>query len=123
MNKTYIPALIVVIALAVIHKIASANYWYVRFPGFDIFMHILGGAGIALSIYWILRTFFPKHKVSFWSIVVWTVLGGVLWEGFEMMNDIAGAPVGTSLYYLDTAKDLVDDTLGAVIAAFFIGKK
>ncbi len=127
MNKTYIPTLAVLIVLAFLHKLASAGHWYVRYPGFDILMHILGGVGLALATYWILVTFFSKRfkagKPLFWTLMGFTVLLGVAWEAMEGLYAIAGAPVGTGKYYLDTAKDLVNDTLGAIIAAYFIERK
>ena len=122
MNKTYIPALISVSLLAGIHFVAGPGHWYYRYPGFDIPMHILGGMGIAFSVYWFITTFFPKYKQSFWSIIFFTLLAGICWELFEAINDIAGAPVGTPKYYLDLTKDVVNDTLGAIIAAWFLRK-
>lgn len=122
MNKTYIPALISVTTLAGLHLVASDGHWYVRYPGFDILMHILGGVGLAFSIYWILVTSFPKFTCTFWHIVELTFLAGFCWEAFETMYDIAGAPVWTEHYYLDSIKDLVNDTLGAIIASYFVKK-
>jgi len=122
MNKTYIPALLAVTLLATLHFMASAGQWYVRYTGFDILMHVLGGIGLTLSIYWFLATFFPRYKASFWSLMFLTVFAGFAWELFEAVNNIAGAPVGTKKYYYDSAKDLVNDTLGAIIAAYFLKK-
>ncbi len=127
MNKTYIPTLISVAFLAILHELASNGHWYVRYPGFDIFMHILGGVGLALATYWILVTFFKKYfkagKPMFWTLIGFTFLLGAGWEVMEAMYEIAGAPVGTSQYYFDVIKDLVNDTLGAIIAAYFIEKE
>jgi hypothetical protein len=122
MNKTYIPTIITAVLLFVLHKIAMMNHWYVRFTGFDIFMHIFGGVVLALAIHWIICTFLPRWNSTFWKIIVLTFIAGVLWELFEAANDIANAPIGSGLYFLDTAKDLVNDTLGAIIAAFFLKK-
>ncbi len=122
MNKACIPALMALVLLASLHLNATVGQWYVRYRGFDIIMHILGGIGLALSIYWILVTFLPNYALSFWRIILLTFLAGVAWEVFEAVNDIAGAPVGTTAYYLDTLKDLFDDALGAVIATYFSKK-
>lgn len=127
MNKTYIPTLIVLVVLAMLHKVASAGHWYIRYQGFDILMHIIGGVGLALATYWILVTFFSTYfkagKPMFWTLMAFTFALGVAWEAMEAIYGISGAPLGTEKYYLDTAKDLVNDTLGAIIAAFFIEKK
>lgn len=122
MNKIYIPALLLVILLAVAHFIASKYSLYVRYPGYDIGMHILGGIGIALSVYATLFTFFKIQRPSFWAVIILVFIAGFLWEAFEAYYDIAGAPVGTRAYYFDAVKDLFNDTLGAVIACFFLRK-
>ncbi len=122
MNKTYIPALAAVSLLAILHFIATEYHLYTRYPGYDIMMHVLGGLGIAFAVYWTLVTFVPRYAVSFWTIVVWTFIAGFAWEAMETMYNIAGAPVGTRAYYIDSVKDLVNDTLGAIIAAFFLRK-
>jgi hypothetical protein len=126
MNKTYIPAIVTLLALAGLHKLASNGHWYIRYPGFDILMHILGGIGLALSLYWFLVTFFSRRfkagKPLFWTLVGYTFLLGVAWEIMEAAFDIAGAPLWTHAYYLDTSKDLTNDVLGAIIAAYFIEK-
>lgn len=122
MNKTYIPALIVAILLASLHFIATAEQWYVRFTGFDIIMHLLGGMAIALAIYWTMSTFTPKWKPTFIRIVAFTFVAGVAWETFETIYNIAGAPLGTHAYYVDSIKDLVNDTLGAVVVSLFVKK-
>lgn len=122
MNKAYIPALLSALLLAILHFSASAWHWYVRYPGFDILMHILGGIALAFSIYWLIATCAPKYIPTFWWIVSITFLAGFAWEIMETVNDIAGAPVGTLRYYIDTIKDLCDDTIGALIAAYFIKK-
>jgi VanZ family protein len=48
---------------------------------------------------------------------------GLAWEVFESVYGIAGAEVGTFDYYVDSIKDLINDSVGAiigiVIASFF----
>jgi hypothetical protein len=123
MNKTYIPTLIVLVALASLHFYASANHLYHTIGWYDIMMHILGGVGIALSIYWILLTFFKDTNPSLLRVILYTFIAGFFWEAFETMNDIAGAPLGTTAYFIDSAKDLINDTLGAILAMVFLPKK
>lgn len=123
MNRTYIPALLTLILLAVLHFLASAYSLYVRLPGYDIPMHIIGGAGLALSIYWIFVTFFKDIKVSILRVIILTILIGISWELLEYYYDIAGAPLGTIRYYLDTTKDILNDTVGALIAIYFLYRK
>lgn len=122
MKKTSIAALILLVLLFIIHKLALDGQWYVKYFGLDIFMHLLAGIGLTLGINIILGLFFPNYKTTFWTLIGLTFLAGIGWEIFEALNDIAGAPFGTVPYWLDTAKDLVNDTLGAIIASYFLRK-
>jgi hypothetical protein len=122
MKKSSLPTLIILAVMYTIHKLALNDHWYVRYTGLDIFMHILGGAAIALSINLALALFFPRFNSTFWTLMLFTFAAGLFWEFFEGINGIAGDEVGTTGYYLDTAKDLVNDMLGAIIAAFFLKK-
>ena len=123
MNKTYIPTLAVLVLLAMLHYFATEYYLYVRYPGFDILMHILGGIGLSLAVYWVLSTFFKDYTITLPKVIILTILAGFAWETLEAYYDIAGAPIGTHAYYLDSAKDLINDTVGACISCFFLRKK
>src|SRR3989344_1178730 len=116
MNKTYIPALIFITLLSVLHFIASELHFYTTVMWFDEMMHILGGMGLAFFLYWLNVTFIKSQKISFSVIIFFTFLLGLSWEVWETYYDIAGAPVGTNAYYIDTIKDLFNDIIGAIIA-------
>ena len=62
MNKTYIPTLISLVLLATLHFVANAYHLYHLISWYDVMMHILGGVSIALSLYWIIVTFFKKFN-------------------------------------------------------------
>ena len=95
------------VLLYVLHVSAIDDYWYLYYPYFDIPMHILGGVCLALSAFFILKD--SKH------IIILTIIGGISWEIFEVYFNIAGYPVSSILYKMDTAKDIANDTLGAVL--------
>ncbi len=120
MNKIYIPAIASLLLLLLIHNIASQNHLYVRWYGLDVFMHILGGIGLALAIYWTSTTFFKSQPTTFLSIILMTFLAGTIWELIELHYNIAGAPIGTLRYYVDSVKDLLNDTLGAIFVGYFL---
>lgn len=124
MNKTFIPAILVLIAVFFLH-VSGSNYgFYNSIWWYDVMMHILGGVGIALSVYWFLRTI-NKDKIDkniFIKVIIYTILAGLLWEGIEAYYDIASAPIGSRPYFIDTIKDLIDDTIGGLIVMFFINK-
>jgi hypothetical protein len=128
--KTYLFALITVVLLFVGHIIGGEYNLYRHLHGYDIFMHILGGLGIGFSITAVLGScidFFELKKRdalrmqlhhNYWIIIVLVFIGGFLWELFEAYYNIAGAPVGTKAYYIDTLKDLVDDMIGGCVAVY-----
>lgn len=96
-------------------KLAVAHHWYVAFPPFDTFMHFLGGLCIALSIQYVIKK--PTY------IIPLTFLVGIGWEVLELYFDIAGHPFGTLRYNINSTKDLIMDTLGAVLVYFIVRKK
>ncbi len=124
MNKTYIPAILVLLLVFVLHILGSEYGFYNNIWWYDIMMHILGGIGIGLSVFWFLKTVSKKstNKTIFIYVVIFTFIAGLLWEGIEAYYDIASAPVGSGAYYFDTVKDLIDDTIGAFISLFFLNK-
>ena len=116
MNKIILPVitLISLILLYVLHIYAIDYFWYLHFPYFDIIMHILGGFCIAMSAYFVLKN--PKY------IIFLTVLAGIIWEIFEVYYDISGWPIDSLAYKIDTIKDILNDTLGAIFAWILIIK-
>ena len=125
--RTYLYAIIAIIILFFAQTLGGIYDLYIRFPGYDIPMHILGGVGIGFSIVAVLRTLLRSNGLAsklgknisskkFYSLTIFFVfLGGFLWELFEAYYNIAGAPVGSKAYYIDTVKDLMDDTIGGII--------
>ncbi len=116
MNKYILPfsTIIVFIVLFFLHKYGISEYWYIYFPYLDIVNHFLGGVGIAMTILWLSKN--TKY------IIIFTIIAGIIWEVFEVYFDITGWPVSSIDYKLDTVKDLIMDTYGA-IAVWLIAKK
>lgn len=116
--KTYLSALVALIILFVAHTLGDSLDLYRRIAGYDVPMHILGGIGIGFSIIAVLRSCTFKIDDRYWVAILFVFIGGFLWELFEAYYGIAGAPVGTKAYYIDTIKDLCDDTLGGFIVVY-----
>ncbi len=114
---TYIYALLILAAVLVSH-VLGLNGLYMGIRGYDVFVHILGGLGIGLFLSAFVNLHFPNisHKRTY--IILGVLVFGLVWELFEIYFNIAGYHLWTRLYYLDTAKDLVDDLLGGTIIAF-----
>jgi len=120
--KTYLLALLSLTILLIAHVLAGNNGWYYTIYGYDIFMHILGGLGLSFCAIAFLHYRKLNIRKYYWIAVLLVFVAGFIWELFEAYYGIAGAPVGTKAYYIDTVKDLIDDTIGAIVATF-IDKK
>lgn len=105
-SKLALATLALLLLLLGLHMYGMALHWYLYFPFFDLITHFLGGAGIALSVLYVVKN--PKH------IITIAVIAGIAWEVFEVYFDIMGWPVSSRAYKIDTAVDIVMDTLGAV---------
>jgi len=118
--KIYIAAYIV-LALVLVGEILGIKAGYfVVYPFYDMPMHILGGLGIGLFV----GAFVAVRSAGFKSpvkvVLVGVLVAGLLWELFEIYYNIAGYPLWTKAYYLDTAKDLIDDMIGGSVAALIL---
>ena len=113
----YLLSAITAAALLFFHLLGNDGLYF-TYPRYDIFMHIMGGVTIGFLAYQLSLS--AKNVLNFsWKNVVYAVfLIGLAWEIFEAMFNIAGAPVGTKAYYIDTIKDLVDDCIGALLAVY-----
>ena len=113
LQLTTILFLIAASILSVIHIIALKLFLYWRFEWFDIPMHALGGAVVALGVFtaYDLRLF--KNKVL---LKVLPVMGAVLtmaglWEVYDIM---IGFPVEEN-YTLDTTLDIIMGLIGGYV--------
>lgn len=98
-------ALILSALLALLEFLAVANYLFWRYTWFDIPMHFLGGATIAVFLVALLMHFRPRVFLLGMFVVA------IGWEIFEYLF---GFPREAN-YYFDTALDLLMDTLGGVV--------
>ena len=122
--KISLITLLILTAVLYFHLQGMAEYLYVKYWYYDIMMHILGGAGIAMSAY-CFAIFFNIEclKSKIWKIIILTFIAGVAWELFEVYYNIAGARLWTTAYYIDTTKDLIDDVIGSVIVYYLIRRQ
>lgn len=112
--KVPILTLASLILLLVLHLYGMEHDLYLLVPYYDIILHVLGGICLAASAYFVLKS--PKY------IVPITVVLGIVWEIFELIYDITGYSFGAKLYWVDTIKDIINDTLGAIIVWIIIKK-
>lgn len=114
-NKIAFLSITTLLLVLFMHLEGMSQHLYIDYWFYDIIMHILGGAGIGFSILYVLKN--PKY------IIPISIIGGIAWELFEVYFNISGAKLWTTPYYLDTAKDLLDDTIGSMLAYLIITNK
>lgn len=120
--RIYLLALLVLF-LVMVGNIAGILYHlYGNVDSYDIFMHLFGGLGIGLFVAAALELHAPRRLRTRSMIVLIVLVAGIAWELFEAYYNIAGAPLGTTAYWIDTVKDLIDDTLGGFIIAVIRAK-
>ena len=119
---SYISALVILTVLLVVN-ILGPNVTHIDMRYFDIVLHLLGGAGLGFFFAGLTASFRSGrwHRIS--SIILLVGFCGIVWELFEIYYDITGYTLWTRLYYLDTAKDLINDALGGGLIAWFIVRK
>ncbi len=100
-----------------LHKIAHELYLYWTYKWVDIPMHILGGIMAGLFTFIFLRAAGFAERTR--SLIIGVLIVGVAWEILELLYRV---DVLTVRYWIDTAKDLVNDTIGGIIS-IYIWKK
>jgi hypothetical protein len=113
------------ITVAVLHKIALSFSLYWTIWWFDIPMHFLGGALMALITLFIIydSKFFnfsvKKPIVIFSAAIGMTLIIGLSWELWELYMGF------TDVYkdQIDTMADLINDTLGAITVYLYSKNK
>lgn len=100
-----------------LHKIAYELYLYWTYRWVDIPMHILGGIMAGLFTFVFLRiTRLPENTRN---LIIGVLLVGIGWEILELLYKV---DVLSTRYWIDTVKDLIDDTIGGLIS-IYIWKK
>lgn len=102
-----------VTTLAVLHALALTFYLYWVYLWFDIPMHILGGATVALGYQsrFLISRAAPVLSFGFRATIVAVLFVGGLWEVYEYF---VGPPMNTG-YVFDTTLDFAMDVVGAGI--------
>lgn len=100
-----------------LHKIAHELYLYWTYKWVDIPMHILGGIMAGLFTFVFLRI--TRLPESTKNVLIGVMIVGVGWEVLELLYKVDAL---STRYWIDTVKDLIDDTIGGLIS-IYIWKK
>jgi len=115
---------ILAVIVAFLHYLALTFYLYWTIEWFDIVMHFLGGATIAILAMFLFYTSgymdFPKaHIGSIFAMTIGSVLlAGLVWELWELFVGFTDVIEDQG----DTFLDLLMDVIGGIVA-FAYGKK
>lgn len=108
-----IAAFVLACALALLDFVALSTFLYWRQPWFDTIVHALGGATLGtFAIALLYGSHKPKRYLAFVVIIA------LSWEVFEFALGLSYGP----RLLLDTASDLLFDTIGLLIP-YFIARK
>ena len=114
-NSLLVFSLLAFGVLAIWHIILGLDEgFYGHYSWWDIPSHVLGGLGVALFASWVAHA--AGWRATLVLCLASALFVGIGWEIFEAYNHIGGSPFMS--YWIDTAKDLVDDSIGGVIASF-----
>ena len=115
-------ALVLTALIAVFNVLALKFYFYWSYWWFDWVMHFSAGVAGSLSAYWVLSNCgiwqfkVDRALVPVLSVAICVLVVGVAWEVFEFTNGMTDSHEGLQL---DVINDLIADTLGAILAAYF----
>jgi hypothetical protein len=114
-------ALLVVLGIFFLNKIADYFFWYSSIFWFDMFMHFLGGLFLTLLGGSLFSHIYQKSSalVIVLSVLAWVLLIGLGWEVFEFsvqeivkVTGLADIP--------DSFSDLFFDLLGGLFGTLFV---
>ena len=114
LQLTTIFFLIAASVLAVLHNVALYLFLYWRFWWFDIPMHGLGGAVVALGLFtaYDFRLFKNKSFLKVHYVLAFVIFIALLWEVYEIL---IGVPIEREGFVLDTITDLLMGFLGGYV--------
>jgi hypothetical protein len=117
----YLAAFITAVSTVFFHFVGMDGR-YMQYWWYDIFMHMLGGLAIGLLLSCIILLCCRNARRIKWFIILGVLAVGIAWEFFEIYYNLTGYPIGTKLYYIDTALDILDDIIGGCLAVYMFIK-
>ena len=113
-KKTILYSILLAVTFLISEFIFNPSKLYFEIKWFDIIMHILGGfllTGFVYNVSYI-NKILNKNKM-FLILFALVLFIGILWEISEYIRDIYGNNVWGG--WIDTIKDLIDDSIGVLI--------
>lgn len=119
LHPSLILLLAAVMVLGTVHILALELYLYWQYTWFDVPVHMLGGAIVALSLF-VAALYVPmlQQFLHLLPVLAFALIVGILWELFELGAGIFRA----ENYAFDTSIDLVMDVVGGYIG-YIVGSR
>ncbi len=129
-KKLELELLFITLVMVIGHALGSFLEWYQRYFFLDIITHFAGGIWIVFAGFSLVPFFhrFKDKKNFIVSLAIFALFAGALWELFEFSLDrYTSAVWGYKAHFqgspLDTVSDLLIDTLGGAVGAFYLKKQ
>jgi hypothetical protein len=117
-NKKMIePVFFTVLLIGFLNFLASSFYLFWTVMWFDMIMHFLGGFMLSLIVAFIVSQKSISYKNLLKYCIIFSVIGGFLWEIFELSFHITF--IHDHNYFSDSGMDMTMDTFGALLAVFY----
>lgn len=110
-------AMSLLVFIGLLNLAATVLYLYWIVWWFDMLVHFLSGACVALGFGWAwygLRNRVPSRRAFFFNTLAAVIFVGLLWEVYELAYGITSLADGMR-YVTDTVSDVTMDTLGGLL--------
>ena len=122
-KRLLIASFVLIAVIAVLHILALEHDWYFLYRWLDFIVHLLGGAWIIVSIFWITfktESHFERGVEAEYAFIALlsVLIISIGWELFEIW--IGNTSLTVPHYWNDTISDLTADVVGGAIAYILV---
>ena len=107
------------VSFFILDFVATKFYLYFSIWYFDMIMHLVGGAALALFVMW-LFSIKVDQKQGIFTIILGVLILGIGWEAFEFVVKQNVSEKGFN--FIDTFSDLCFDLAGGLFALVYFTK-
>lgn len=121
-KRLAVVALYLIVLMLVLHLAATAFYWYVSIPWYDMLMHTLGGIFLAVFTTALFARYIialNRYETMVTLLLAVLIIGG-LWEYFEYAMQYIVRGSAELANVPDSVLDLVCDMLGGIAGVYFV---
>jgi hypothetical protein len=124
-TKLFKRAFLLLCVIGLLNLLGDTFYLFDFVWGYDIVLHLLSGVlmGICVFIFFGLFPLLKKQSrnTKLFVAVLSAFIAGIIWEYYELHFGLTFLSDG-AVYFSDTAKDIMLDTFGGFVGAFYSSK-